>query len=392
MEALRSQLAETQGALTDKILQVRQLRADHATALNTWTQQKQDFEAKLQQLEDEIQRLRQTNEASEGNEKLLRSKENGQRAKKVSLASLLDDEPVGNSPVAREGDDETVVITRSRMEDIETKFENITNELTEKTKLCESLQQQLHVRRGSFDAADARDITDDQVMERWENLRDKIRTLSLDRFNETIQPKLVPDKSKVEFEHLSKHWKTYMTNGDLTCYIFRALIWRYLYTCLLSKYCRVWGKEYGDAATKLGRFFVTKITDVEFDVWRIHTAQLLNKACEPDPAVVSDVTQKILEATTLFATGIDTEALTKSLTEIVTLAAEFSTILARSRYLALMADKPGSDRTRGFAYQAATMDVRSHLGTKTIVDMMISPCLLKKEADYVVLVKADVIC
>ncbi|KAI2773470.1 hypothetical protein F4815DRAFT_404057 [Daldinia loculata] len=393
MEALRSQLAETQGALTDKILQVRQLRADHAAAQNTWTQQKQNFEAKLQQLEDEIRRLRQTNEASEGSEKLLHSKGNGQRAKKrVSLASLLDDEPVGNNPVAREEDDETVVITRSRMEDIESKFENITNELTEKTKLCESLQQQLHVRRGIFDAADARDITDDQVMERWENLRDKIRTLSLDRFNETIQPKLVPDKSKVEFEHLSKHWKTYMTNGDLTCYIFRALIWRYLYTCLLSKYCRVWGKEYGDVATKLGRFFLTKMPDAEFEAWRIHTAQLLNKACEPDPAVVSDVTKKILEATTLFATGIDTEALTKSLTEIVTSAAELSTILARSRYLALMADQPGSDRTRGFAYQAATMDVRSHLGTKTIVDMMISPCLLKKDADYVVLVKADVIC
>ncbi|KAI0849947.1 hypothetical protein F5Y00DRAFT_234276 [Daldinia vernicosa] len=392
MEALRSQLAETQGALTDKILQVRQLRADHAAALNTWAQQKQNFEAKLQQLEDEIRRLRQTDEVSEGSEKLLRNKENGQRAKKVPLASLLDDEPVGDSPVAREGDDETVVITRSRMEEIESKFKNITNELTEKTKLCESLQQQLRVRRSSFDAADARDITDDQVTERWENLRDKIRTLSLDRFNETIQPKLVPDKSKAEFEHLSKHWKTYMTNGDLTCYIFRALIWRYLYTCLLSKYCRVWGKEYGDVATKLGRFFLTKMSETEFEVWRIHTAQLLNKACEPDPAVVEDVTKKILEATTLFATGIDTEALTTSLTEIVTSAAELSTILARSRYMALMADKPGSDRTRGFAYQEATMDVRSHLGTKTVVDMMISPCLLKKEADYVVLVKADVIC
>ncbi|KAI0119600.1 hypothetical protein F4814DRAFT_412587 [Daldinia grandis] len=392
MEALRSQLAETQGALTDKILQVRQLRADHAAALNTWAQQKQNFEAKLQQLEDEIRRLRQTNEVPEESEKLLSTKENVQRTKRISLASLLDNEPVRDNSVAREGDDETVVITRSRMKDIESKFENTTNELMEKTKLCESLQQQLHVRRGSFDAANACDITDDQVTKRWENLRDKIRTLSLDRFSKTIQPKLVPDKSKVEFEHLSKHWKTYMTNGDLTCYIFRALIWRYLYTCLLSKYGRVWGKEYGDAATKLGHFFLTKISNTEFEVWRIHTAQLLNKACEPDPAVVDDVTKKILEATTLFANGIDTDALTKSLAEIVASAAELSTILARSRYSALMSDQPGSDRTRGFAYKEATMDVRSHLGTKTVVDMMISPCLLKKDADYVVLVKADVIC
>ncbi|KAI1802950.1 hypothetical protein F4811DRAFT_527013 [Daldinia bambusicola] len=396
MDALRSQLAETQGALTDKIFQVRQLRADHAAAQTAWTQQKQDFEAKLQQLEAEVRRLRQANGASEGDEKLLLSQESKQHAKRLSLVSLLRDESEANkanSPVAREGDDgETIVVTRSRMQDIESKFKDVTKKLTEKTELCEYLQRQVQARRGSFDAVDACDVTDEQIIKRWEHLRDQIRTLSLDRFNETIQPKLVPEKSKEEFEHLSKHWKSYVTNGNLTSYIFRALIWRYLYTCLLSKYCRVWGKEYGDMATKLGRFLLTNTSEAEFENWRIHTAQLLNKAGEPDPAVVSDVTKKILDATTLFATGVDTEALTKSLAEIVTAAAELSTILARSRYLALMSDKPGSERTRGFAYQEATMQVRSHLGTTTIVDMIISPCLLKKEADYVVLVKADVIC
>ncbi|OTB11439.1 hypothetical protein K445DRAFT_322025 [Daldinia sp. EC12] len=392
MDALRSQLAETQGALTDKIFQVRQLRADHVAAQSAWTQQKQDFEAKLQQLEDEVRRLRQVNGTSEGDEKLPFDQGNKQHTRRISLASLLRNESDADNSVGRKGDGETVVVPRSRMQDIESKFKDITKKLTEKTELCESLQRQLQARRGIFDAVDACDVTDDQIIERWEKLRDQIRTLSLDRFNETIQPKLVPEKSKEEFEHLSKHWKSYMTNGNLTSYIFRALIWRYLYTCLLSKYCRVWGKEYGDMATKLGRFLLTNTSEAEFEGWRMHTAQLLNKASQPDPAVVNDVTKKILDATTLFATGIDTEALTNSLAEIVTAAAELSTILARSRYLALMSDKPGSERTRGFAYQEATMQVRSHLGTTTIVDMIISPCLLKKEADYVVLVKADVIC
>ncbi|KAI1479724.1 hypothetical protein F4774DRAFT_114327 [Daldinia eschscholtzii] len=392
MDALRSQLAETQGALTDKIFQVRQLRADHVAAQSAWTQQKQDFEAKLQQLEDEVRRLRQVNGTSEGDEKLPFDQGNKQHTRRISLASLLRNESDADNSVGQKGDGETVVVPRSRMQDIESKFKDITKKLTEKTELCESLQRQLQARRGIFDAVDACDVTDDQIIERWEKLRDQIRTLSLDRFNETIQPKLVPEKSKEEFEHLSKHWKSYMTNGNLTSYIFRALIWRYLYTCLLSKYCRVWGKEYGDMATKLGRFLLTNTSEAEFEGWRMHTAQLLNKASQPDPAVVNDVTKKILDATTLFATGIDTEALTNSLAEIVTAAAELSTILARSRYLALMSDKPGSERTRGFAYQEATMQVRSHLGTTTIVDMIISPCLLKKEADYVVLVKADVIC
>ncbi|KAI8966132.1 hypothetical protein F5Y11DRAFT_310521 [Daldinia sp. FL1419] len=392
MEALRSQFAETQGELTNKILQVRKLRADHAAALNAWAQQKQSFETKLQELEAEVQRLRQADGISEGREKPALTHANGQSSKRASLVSVLKNEPTSSSPVARDGGDDTVVITRSRMHDIESKFENIRNELAEKNKLCESLQQQLHIRRVSSGSEEDQNITDDRVIERWQHLQDQIRTLSLDRFAGAIRLGLVPDKSKKEFEHLSKHWRTYMTNGDLTCYIFRALIWRYLYTCLLIKYCRVWGREHGDLAAKLGRFFLTKISDAEFEDWRIHTAQLVHKACSPDPAVVDEVIKKILDATTLFATGIDTETLTTSLTEIVTTAAEISTILARSRYSVLMSDRPGSDDTCGFAYQEATMEVKSHLGTKTVVDMMISPCLLKKETDYVVLVKADVIC
>ena len=172
MEALRNQLAETQGALTEKIHQVRQLRVDHAAAVNAWTQQKQGFEAQLQQLEAEVRRLRKAYEPGGENEKP--SSPQG-RGNKFSLISYLEDGATSNTPDAQGGDNDKVVITRSRMQYAESKFKNITNELAQKTELCESLQRK--VQHGS-NAGDAGDITDARVVELWDDLRNKIQDLS----------------------------------------------------------------------------------------------------------------------------------------------------------------------------------------------------------------------
>ncbi|KAI1103538.1 hypothetical protein F4804DRAFT_309823 [Jackrogersella minutella] len=381
MESLRKQLAETQGALHEKITQVRDLRANHTAALNTWTQEKLSYEAKLQQLEVEIQQVRQRNNATVGSgAKLSRILGDGGKS---SVSFLMNEG----------GDDETgtIVITQSQVRDIEAKFKNGLDELAEKTKLCDSLQERLQAQGSSVKIPDL-NITDDVIVKRWEELRGQIRALSMERFNQTILPKLVPERSRREFEHLSKHWKSYMSNEKLTCYLFRALIWRYLHTCLIKKYWRLWGREHGDGAANLAGFFSSKASESESDNWRVHTARLMHQISAPDPTLVTDVTNKIMDATTLFASGTDTEELKGKLLKIVTTAAELSTILVRSRYLALMSDQPGSDLTCGFQHQAALMDVKGKLSAHSVVDLMISPCLLKKEVDYSVLVKAEVIC
>ncbi|KAI2641736.1 hypothetical protein GGS26DRAFT_536615 [Hypomontagnella submonticulosa] len=390
MEPLRSQLADTQGELTKKTLQVRQLRADHKTALNNWALEKQGFAEKLQQLENEVKRLRQSNAAAGDSAKLPpRAREDGKQADGTSYFSAPISEGVEKT---RGGDDDTVVITRSRMQEVESRFKKVTNELAEKTKLCEDLQRRVQAQGGNPDGAGSCELTDDQIKERWQELRAKIRTLSVEQFNDKIQPKLVPEKGRAEFEHLSAQWKSYMTSGHLTSYIFRALIWRYLYTCLFDKYCRVWGKEHGDAATKLSGLFSSKASDTDFQEWRMHTGRMFHKVCAPDQGVVNDVTTKIFDAIAIFATGTDTEALKKTVKEIVAAAAELSTIFARSRFSALMSDSPGSTLTHGFPCNEAIMEVKGKFGSDTTVDIMISPCLLKKEAHYTVLVKAEVIC
>ena len=70
-----------------------------------------------------------------------------------------------------------------------------------------------------------------------------------------------------------------------------------------------------------------------------------------------------------------------------------------------MADKPDSPLTRGFAFHEQTMVVKSRMGagapstpstpgTRPIVDMVITPCLLRKGdfGEYAVVVKAEVVC
>ncbi|KAI2608267.1 uncharacterized protein GGS25DRAFT_489472 [Hypoxylon fragiforme] len=294
-------------------------------------------------------------------------------------------------------DEETFIITRSRMQDIEAKYRNVTSELAERTKLCESLRQTCRL-NGVPETAIPPQLpphspTDEEVVTVWSALREQIRALTLNRFNNVIPVKNVPEKNRREFEYLSTHWRSYMTNGQLTSYIFRALIWRYLDTCLFGKYCRVWGKEPGDAAAKLAGLFSSspKVADVEFQEWRMQTAALFQKACVPDLAVKNEVAGKILEATTNFASGVDTEGLSKAIASIVDTAAGLSAIFASTQFGVLMSDKPGSDLTRGFPHQVATMEIKGKLGS-TGVDMIISPCLLKKEADYTILVKAEVIC
>ncbi|KAI0004032.1 hypothetical protein F4779DRAFT_630496 [Xylariaceae sp. FL0662B] len=401
MEALRAQLSDTQGALTAKQVDFRKLRAEYTADAKTWAVEKQGLEARLQQLEAENQRLRQTHPhtpvgVSAGDRRRARSVEGpqGQSGDGISISSPLGG-PVGtsnNSPTTR-GEDGSLTLSRSQIQEIETKFQNAKNELLEKSKLCDALQRQLQAQGGSLRAVALLDLTDDHVAARWTKLRERIRDLSYERFSKKVSTKLVQDaKGRQEFEQLSVHWKTYLGNDQLTCYIFRALIWRYLYTCLLSKYCRVWGKELGDTVMKVSSIFLAKASDAEYHDWRMHTAALLHKIGEPDSVVLKDVAEKMFEAVNPFASGIDDNALRKAVSDIVTMGAELSTIFARSRFLPLMSEKPGSDLTHGFPYKEATMEIKGKLGSQGVVDMMVSPCLLKMEGDYSVIVKAGVIC
>ncbi|KAI1096780.1 hypothetical protein F5B19DRAFT_434468 [Rostrohypoxylon terebratum] len=388
MESLRKQLAETQDALHKKTTQVRELRVKQAEELNAWKLERNGFDARVRQLEAEVQRLRQGNGVTGGSSaKLsLSSFENMLSPKLADKTNAI----VKKDTVV-DDDDETVTISRARMREAEETYKNVVKELAEKTKLCDSIQRRFSPPSCSVKIPDF-NVTDDWLILRWEKLRGLVRSLAVERFNKTVQAKLVPEKSKTEFEALTKHWKSYISNDKLTNYIFRALIWRYLNTCLFRKYWHMWGKQHGDAGVNLGNLFSTKASDEEFHNWRIHTLRLFHKSCQVDSGMLTDVTNKIFEALRSFATGIDSADLKMKVSEIVAAAAEFSTIFGRSYYQALMTDKPHSPLNYGFPYKPETMEVKGNLGSQLVVDLMITPCLLKRDPDYSVLVKADIIC
>ncbi|XXH00056.1 mitochondrial dynamin GTPase Msp1 [Hypoxylon texense] len=377
MESLRQQLHETQGALTEKSVHFRKLKAEHAEALGNWRSERQNFETRIKRLEEENSRLR-----------MLKKDPNSGR--RNSIATTLLGGADGDSTTPG-GDAEPIVFTRAQMRDAERKYQHVKDELAAKTKLSEDLQRQLQFRGGTgLGVAALPDLTDDHIVAGWKKLRGQIRDLSTKRFH---VPVAVLESEDKDYSQLSTHWKAYLSKSNLSGYLVQAVVWRCLNGSLFQKYCRVWGREQGNAATKLGGILSSKVQEAQFEDWRMLTGKLFDQAFAIDAVVLSELETRMYDILMRLAADTEpSEAIREALKNIVMTAAELSAIFARSRFVPLMADKPGSTLTRGFAVVEALMEVRGDYVTGTAVDMMVSPCLLKKEDDYSVLVKAEVVC
>ncbi|KAI8623688.1 hypothetical protein F5Y19DRAFT_350769 [Xylariaceae sp. FL1651] len=390
MESLRAQLAETQGALTERDKKFRQLRADHLQAATSWADEKKELEAKIARLESENLRLLRTPPTAVGEpiqpvtptHRRVKSPEGTPTRKSIGHRQVWKDDVSADA----DGDD-TVTITRTRMKQAEAQFEKMVEELAEKTRWCDALQTRL----AYLKSTPVLELSDDEVVKRWNLLRERIRTLTLERLNKTISSRLVSDKCKDEFKLLSPHWKTYTSMPDMTCYLFRALIWRYLLR-FFDVFCRACGRDISRKVGEVAAVLSTKTPEAEYQDWRIRTATLLHKICPIDMSLVDEITTKIFEAITPLATDTDHVALKVALHEIVKMTSELSALFDRSNFVVLMYSEPGSTLTHGFPYADKLMDMRGKLGGQGVVDMMITPSLLKKEDDYSVLVKADVVC
>ena len=290
------------------------------------------------------------------------------------------------------------------------------------------------------------EIGEAQVVALFTTLRERIRVVSMTRFSDSTSLDQIPEGSRQELNQLSGNWKSYFANTNTNAdgaankaapgtpannnagnndkdnagagpqmggYLMRALIWRYVHSALFMKPGRVWGQETRSALRVLGAMLSPPgLPESEYQAWRMGTGMLLHRASRgtADPGVLDVVAKQVLEATRHFSARSGGESaqqqqLGKDLHEIVGIAAELAAILARSRYETLMADKPDSPLTRGFAFHEQTMVVKSHMGagapstpstpgTRPIVDMMITPCLLRKGdfGEYAVVVKAEVVC
>ncbi len=356
MEALRSQLKEVQGHLTDRDITYRQLKHDFKTEKDSWATAKQGYESRIKQLEKENRRLRE---------------------------------------IAGVGGNVVTFITQAEKEEVESRIQKTTLELSAKTEQCETLKFQLRLLESRTTPGVAQDVSEAYVADRFATLRERIRNVSLKRFNQSTAIYLIPEKSREELGQLSSRWRSYM-GSQMICYLLRALIWRYIHSALFIKAGRIWGQDIRNSLRTFAEVLPPKVPSVAYQSWRIETGQLLQKACAVDPTVLDAITKQIFEATRHFATEKNADDLQKSIHEIVTIGGELSAIFARSHYEPLMSDMPGSVLTRDFPFSKKTMEIKARSDqqntVENIVEMMITPCLLKKDGEYSVVMKAEVVC
>ncbi|KAI0405246.1 hypothetical protein F4802DRAFT_189774 [Xylaria palmicola] len=379
MESLRAQLAETQGALTERDKKFRQLRADATEAAKLWMDQKAALEARIAGLESENLRLKGQDGASPapaaaGLPTTPTPPTPGAAGSPDAVPTPKSTEgALGLGAIQNAGGGDKITITREQMKQVEARFEQMTMKLAQ-SSLVPVLE-----------------LTDSQVVMRWNQLREKIRALTLEHLNKTFSATLVTGKSKDEFKMLSPHWKTYTSTENMTCYLFRALIWRYLLR-YFEIYCRACGRDVSNKVGAVATALIKSLPDSEYQDWRIRTATLIHDVHPIDKSYVDELTDKIMEAITPLAADANVSAVRTSLRDVVHTTAELSAAFDRAHFLVLMSDVPGSSLTHGFPYVENLMDISAKLGSQGVVDLMVAPSLVKKGAEYSVLVKAEVIC
>ncbi|KAI2643628.1 hypothetical protein GGS21DRAFT_497353 [Xylaria nigripes] len=356
MESLRTQLADTQSALTERDKKFRQLRAEYNSEKSAWLQEKSALEAKIARLElENLEIQRRT--------------------------------PF-NAPSENPSPDDVITMTRAQIKQAEVDYIKLVDRLSYKTRECSALEDKLAL----SNLALVPESSDEQIVERWNELRQRISTFSLVYLNKIFEPKLMSEACQRDLKALSPHWKTYTNTEDLPCYLFRAFIWRYLLR-FFDIFCRAYGRDISKRVSEMDSILCRDALDADCNAWRIRTARLVHDVYPLDDTLVNEVTQKILESITPIMANKDAAPLKSALYDIVKKAADLSAVFDRSNFIVLMKNEPGSPLLHSFPYEEKLMDIVWTLGSKSEVDLMITPCLLKKDSDdYSVVVKAEVAC
>ncbi|KAI0471606.1 hypothetical protein GGR56DRAFT_677500 [Xylariaceae sp. FL0804] len=316
MQSLRDQLAETQGALTEKLVEFRNLRAEHQEAVRTWARERADFEARLQRFDAENQRLRSAAAATSPPPQLAAAGPRNTTAQQTQQDVEMTSNGGGGAGAAagaggggvesRDDAGGTITISHRRMRLIEDKYQEMTDQVAEKTRLCEALQRQMReggrmpalplpppppqplsstststslpsassplasssplVPAGATTpSSSARlllpptipmlDPGDEHVAARYMLLRDRIRSLSLDWL---VQDATVASSmsEREEYSAMTPNWRKYLAAPSLGSYFARALVWRYLQR-VFEVLGRPWGRDASAAAAPLAALLLT---------------------------------------------------------------------------------------------------------------------------------------
>lgn len=357
-------------ATSDKI--IRQVKNERDQSRRDAAEKIKKLEAQIKQLEDEVRQLGGT--------------------PPVASPSSTHTSTVPTTPEsASKTDDGKVVLTRTMVENGERRYQLLKDELLRKKVENEELSARVKDLQPG-----AQVLSDNVVVNMWDSLRSAVRLLTLERFNETQpSPSELPAKDKEKLSHLSTNYYTYLTTEQTPCYLFRAMIWRQLYDHLFNDLGLAWGEQVRDSFTIMSDTLnmTGQLGHAQYLDWRVHTGRAIHTAFAIDEAVVDTITTKMYNFMMRFASDGDMGALKSSIRDIVKLAAEMNAVFARTKAIPLMSNEPSSKLTNGFDLNERTMDMKGKLFKDGVVDLMVTPCLLRWDGDdYALLVKADVVC
>ncbi|KAK7966609.1 uncharacterized protein PG986_000886 [Apiospora aurea] len=388
---MATQLASAQAALAKRDARIRQLedfaKNSEATRIKETyekivkdvkkdrDQARQDAAQRIKALEAEVGQLRQI-KTLDGEVNHLRQSIEG-----PSTATGTPPKPVH---AGSNGDGDVVQMTRAQIEYSERKYKQLKEESSRQKLQLEILNAQLTVDQPS----------NQYIVVQWNQLRDQVRQLSLERFNDVKPLDSISEDDGKTLEKLSIHYRTFLSTERMPCYLFRSLIWRLICDQLFINFSLVWGRQVCDNLNNMGNALwkTGKISQFEFQGWRVHTARLVHKSHDIDESVVDTVASKIQDVMVRFASGSDALKLHSKIREIVRLAADMGSTFARTKVIPLMTNEPRSNLTHGFQCNANTMNEAGQVIKDGKVSLMITPCLLERDGDeYSLLAKADVV-
>ncbi|KAK5630958.1 hypothetical protein RRF57_006673 [Xylaria bambusicola] len=139
MEALRGQLAETQGALTERDKKFRQLRAEQ----KVWLENKSTLEAKIARLESENMRLQRTPPTPDDKPSKSEASTHHTTESLKMFLTRKSTEHRFTLNGQRDADEEDVTLKRSQVKQAEKQFQQMAGELAERTNQCDALTAKL---------------------------------------------------------------------------------------------------------------------------------------------------------------------------------------------------------------------------------------------------------
>ncbi|KAK8100815.1 uncharacterized protein PG998_007781 [Apiospora kogelbergensis] len=343
-------------------------------------QARQDADEKIKALKAEVDKLRQIKTLTEEVSHLRQSTEGPSSATVTPPKSGRMGDP---TTPGTNGDGEMIPMSRAQIEYSERKYTALKEESARQKLQLELLNAQIHADQPSKQF----------IAVQWNQLRDHVRQLSLERFNEVKPLDTLSKEDERTLEKLSIHYRTFLSTDRMPCYLFRSLIWRLLCDHLFVNFSRVWGPQMCEHLSTMGNALWKrgKISQIEFQRWRMQTARLVHKSYEVDEPTIDEMAAKIHDTMVRFAPS-DALKLHDNIREIVRLAADMSSTFARTKVIPMMTNEPRSELTHGFQCNVNTMNEAGQVIKDGKVSLMITPCLLERDGDdYSLLVKADVI-